>query len=294
MMFKGSGVAIVTPFKDDKINFKKLEELLEWHVSEGTDAIIICGTTGESATMSDDEKKEAIRFTVEKINKRIPVIAGTGSNNTKHSIELSQYAEKVGADGLLVVTPYYNKTTQKGLIEHYTAIADKVNTPIIIYNVPGRTGLNILPKTIMELAKHQNIKGVKEASGNIAQVAEIARLVPDDFYIYSGNDDMIVPLLSLGGHGVISVVANILPKDTHNIVEYFLDGDLKSSRELQLKMKPLIDALFIEVNPIPVKEAMNLLGMEVGPCKLPLTSMTDENKQKLIHEMSLYGMNVGR
>jgi 4-hydroxy-tetrahydrodipicolinate synthase len=293
-MFKGSGVAIVTPFKDDKINFKKLEELLEWHVSEGTDAIIICGTTGESATMSDDEKKEAIRFTVEKINKRIPVIAGTGSNNTKHSIELSQYAEKVGADGLLVVTPYYNKTTQKGLIEHYTAIADKVNTPIIIYNVPGRTGLNILPKTIMELAKHQNIKGVKEASGNIAQVAEIARLVSDDFYIYSGNDDMIVPLLSLGGHGVISVVANILPKDTHNIVEYFLDGDLKSSRELQLKMKPLIDALFIEVNPIPVKEAMNLLGMEVGPCKLPLTSMTDENKQKLIHEMSLYGMNVGR
>jgi 4-hydroxy-tetrahydrodipicolinate synthase len=293
-MFKGSGVAIVTPFKDDKINFKKLEELLEWHVSEGTDAIIICGTTGESATMSDDEKKEAIRFTVEKINKRIPVIAGTGSNNTKHSIELSQYAEKVGADGLLVVTPYYNKTTQKGLIEHYTAIADKVNTPIIIYNVPGRTGLNILPKTIMELSKHPNIRGVKEASGNIAQVAEIARLVPDDFYIYSGNDDMIVPLLSLGGHGVISVVANILPKDTHNIVKYFLDGDLKSSKELQLKMKPLIDALFIEVNPIPVKEAMNLLGMEVGPCKLPLTSMTDENKQKLIHEMSLYGMNVGR
>ena len=293
-MFEGSGVAIVTPFKDGKIDFKKLGELLEWHVSEGTDAIIICGTTGESATMSDNERKEAIRFTVEKINKRIPVIAGTGSNNTKYSIELSQYAEKVGVDGLLIVTPYYNKTTQKGLIEHYTTIGDSVNTPIIIYNVPGRTGLNILPKTIGELSKHPNIRGVKEASGNIAQVAEIARLVPDDFYIYSGNDDMIVPLLSLGGHGVISVVANILPKDTHNIVKYFLDGDLESSRKLQLKMKPLIDALFIEVNPIPIKEAMNILGIEVGPCRLPLTSMVNENREKLIHEMSLYGMNIGR
>lgn len=292
-MFKGSGVAIVTPFKNDQIDFEKLEELLEWHVSEGTDAIIICGTTGESATMSDDEQKEAIKFTVEKINGRIPVVAGTGSNNTKSSIELSQYAEKVGADSLLVVTPYYNKTTQKGLIEHYTHIADNVNIPIIIYNVPGRTGLNVLPETIHKLSKHPNIRGVKEASGNISQVAEIARLCPDNFSIYSGNDDMIVPLLALGGVGVISVVANILPKDTHNIVQFFLDGDLKASRDLQLQMKPLIDALFIEVNPIPVREAMNLLGMEIGPCRLPLVSMEKGNKDILTHEMSQYGMSIG-
>lgn len=291
-MFKGSGVAIVTPFKDDEINFKKLGELLEWHISEGTDAIIICGTTGESATMSNEEQKQAIKFTVELVNKRIPVIAGTGSNNTKHSIELSQYAEEVGADGLLIVTPYYNKTTQRGLIEHYTAIANKVSIPIIIYNVPGRTGLNILPKTIFELSKHPNIRGVKEASGNIAQVAEIARLCSNNFYIYSGNDDMIVPLLSLGGHGVISVVANILPKDTHNIVKYFLEGDLESAKNLQLVMKPLIDALFIEVNPIPVKEAMNILGLEVGPCRLPLASMGAENKNKLMEEMNQYGMDI--
>ena len=291
-MFKGSGVAIVTPFNDQGIDFEKLGELLEWHISENTDAIIICGTTGESATMSDEERKEAIKFTVEKVANRIPVIAGTGSNNTNYSIELSQYAEEVGADGLLIVTPYYNKTTQRGLIDHYTAIADKVNIPIIVYNVPGRTGLNILPKTLFELSKHPNIRGVKEASGNIAQVAEIARLVSDDFYIYSGNDDMIVPLLSLGGHGVISVVANILPKDTHNIVKFFLDGDIEASRNLQLNMKPLIDALFIEVNPIPIKEAMNILGMEVGPCRLPLTNMSDENKQKLIDEMKLYGIEI--
>lgn len=293
-MFKGSGVAIVTPFKNDQIDFDKLEELLEWHIAEETDAIIICGTTGESATMSTEEQKEAIKFTVEKVNKRIPVIAGTGSNNTKHSIELSKYADSVGADGLLVVTPYYNKATQKGLIDHYTAIADSVNIPIIIYNVPGRTGLNILPQTIHELSKHPNIKGVKEASGNIAQVAEIARLVPEDFYIYSGNDDMIVPLLALGGVGVISVVANILPKDTHNMVKYFLDGDIERSKNLQLKMKPLIDALFIEVNPIPVKEAMNILDMEVGPCRLPLTSMGEENRNTLIKEMSSYGMELRR
>ncbi|NLJ98116.1 MAG: 4-hydroxy-tetrahydrodipicolinate synthase [Tissierellia bacterium] len=292
-MFKGSGVAIVTPFRDDQIDFQKLEELLEWHVEEGTDAIIICGTTGEASTMSLEEQQQAIKFTVEKINNRIPVIAGTGSNNTKSSIELSKYSEEVGVDGLLIVTPYYNKTTQAGLIKHYTTIADNVSIPIIIYNVPGRTGLNILPSTIAELSKHPNIRGVKEASGDIAQVAEIARLCPEDFYIYSGNDDMIVPLLALGGVGVISVVANILPQDTHNMVQYFLDGDIKASKELQLKMKPLIDALFIEVNPIPVREAMNILGMEVGPCRLPLVPMGETNKNKLIEEMSLYGMNIG-
>jgi len=289
-LFKGSGVAIVTPFNEEGINLDKLRELLEWHIKEETDAIIICGTTGESATMSDEEKKEAIKFTVDVVNKRIPVIAGTGSNNTKHSIELSKYAESVGADGLLVVTPYYNKTTQKGLVEHYTAIADNVNIPIIIYNVPGRTGLNILPKTIAKLSKHPNICAVKEASGNIAQVAEIARLCDDNFLIYSGNDDMVVPLLSLGGVGVISVVANILPKDTHNMVMSYLNGDLATSRKLQLDMKPLIDALFIETNPIPIKEAMNLLEMEVGPARLPLTTMEENNLQILKNELKSYGL----
>ena len=290
ILFKGSGVAIVTPFNEEGIDFIKLEELLEWHIGENTDAIIVCGTTGEASTMTTEEQKEAIRFTVEKVNKRIPVIAGTGSNNTAYSIELSKYAEEVGANGLLIVTPYYNKTTQEGLISHYETIASQVNIPIIIYNVPGRTGLNILPETIARLSKHPNIKGVKEASGNIAQVAEIARLVPNDFYIYSGNDDMIVPLLSLGGHGVISVVANILPRDTHNMVEYFLNGDLKAAKDLQLQMKPLIDALFIEVNPIPVREAMNILGMAVGNCRLPLIPMNGKNREKLIKEIKNYGM----
>lgn len=291
-LFKGSGVAIVTPFKNDEIDYKKLEELIEWHIEEKTDSIIICGTTGESATMTDEERKKAIKFTVDTVNKRIPVIAGTGSNNTKYSVELSQYAENIGADGLLVVTPYYNKATEKGLIEHYEAIANNVNIPIIVYNVPGRTGVNILPKTIYELSKHPNIRGVKEASGNIAQVVEIARLCKDNFYIYSGNDDMIVPLLSVGGVGVISVVANILPRDTHDMVFAYLEGNLEKSKELQLDMKPLIDALFIEVNPIPVKEAMNLLGMEVGPTRLPLTSMAENTKETLKNEMKNYGLNI--
>lgn len=291
-IFKGSGVAIVTPFKGGNVNYEKLGELLEWHISEQTDAIIICGTTGESATLSSEEKKEVIRFTVEKVNKRIPVIAGTGSNNTKDSIELSKYAEKVGADALLIVTPYYNKTTQKGLIDHYLVIADNVNIPIIVYNVPGRTGLNVLPKTLETLSKHPNIRGVKEASGDIAQVSEIARLCKDNFDIYSGNDDMVVPLLSLGGIGVISVVANILPKDTHDMVISYLEGDLQKSKELQLNMKALIDALFIEVNPIPVKEAMNSLGMDVGPARLPLTTMETKNREHLIEEMKAYGLNV--
>lgn len=288
IMFKGSGVAIVTPFTEKGINFSKLEELLEWHIEEGTDAIIICGTTGEASTMTKEEKKSAIRFTVEKVNRRIPVIAGTGSNNTREAIELSQFAESVGADGLLVVTPYYNKTTQEGLVAHYKEISTRVNIPIIIYNVPGRTGLNIFPSTICELAKLDNIKGVKEASGDIAQVAEIARLIPENFYIYSGNDDMIVPLLSVGGHGVISVVANILPKDTHNMVHYYLNGDIQLAKNLQLKMKPLIDALFIEVNPIPIKEAMNILGMNVGGCRLPLLSMGQSNRELLIKEIENY------
>ncbi len=290
MLFKGSGVAIVTPFTEDGIDFDKLEKLLNWHVSEGTDAIIICGTTGESATMSLEEKQEAIKFTVEKINGRIPVIAGTGSNCTKSTIELSVYAEKVGADGLLLVSPYYNKTTQAGLIKHFTMVADSTDLPIILYNVPGRTGLNIQANTVYELSKHKNIKAVKEASGDIAQVAEIARLVPEDFYIYSGNDDSIVPLMSLGGHGVISVVANILPKDTHDMVQAYLDGDVKKACKLQLDMKALIDALFIEVNPIPVREAMNHLGMDVGDCRMPLVPMGEDNKKVLVNEIEAYGL----
>lgn len=289
-LFRGSGVAIVTPFKSDKVNYEKLAQLLEWHIEQGTDSIVVCGTTGEATTLSDEEQKEVIKFTVEKVNKRIPVIAGTGSNCTAHAIELSKYAEKVGADAALVITPYYNKSTQKGLIAHFTAIANEITIPIVVYNVPGRTGVNILPSTLAELAKLPNIKGVKEASGNIAQIAEIARLVPDDFYIYSGNDDMIVPLMSLKGDGVISVVANIAPKDTHDLVQKFIDGDLKGSCELQLKMKPLIDSLFIEVNPIPVKTAMNIMGFDMGELRLPLVDMSDDNLAILKTRMKEYGL----
>jgi 4-hydroxy-tetrahydrodipicolinate synthase len=290
-LFTGSGVAIVTPFKDGKVNFKKLEEMLNWHVEQGTDCIVICGTTGEASTMTDEEQKKTIKFTVEKINGRIPVIAGTGSNCTNHAIEMSQYAEKIGADGVLVITPYYNKTTQRGLIAHFGAVAKAISVPIIVYNVPGRTGVNILPKTLAALAnQYPNIKGVKEASGNIAQVAEMARLTPDDFSIYSGNDDMVVPLMSLGGSGVISVVANIAPKDTHTMVQKFIDGDVKGACKLQLDMKALIDALFIEVNPIPVKTAMNLMNFEMGNLRLPLVDMDSENLAVLKQRMKEYGL----
>lgn len=293
-LFKGSGVAIVTPFKDDGIDFNKLGDLIDWQITEGTDAIIICGTTGEAPTMTEKEQKEAISFTVKRVNKRVPVIAGTGSNNTNHAIELSKYAEDVGADGLLIVTPYYNKTTQIGLIKHYIAIADKVNIPIIVYNVPGRTGLNVLPETLVKLNEHKNIAGVKEASGDIGQVAEIARLLPKDFYIYSGNDYMIVPLLSLGGSGVISVVANILPNATHNMVMLYLQGNVDASRDLQLKINGLVNALFIETNPIPIKTAMNLLGMNVGNLRLPLTNMTPSNQRILEREMESFGLELRR
>lgn len=289
-LFKGSGVAIVTPFTKEGINFDKLGELIEWHIENNTDAIIICGTTGEASTMTDEEKKAAYKFTVEKAAKRIPIIAGTGSNNTHHSIELSKYAESVGCDGLLCVTPYYNKTTQKGLIEHYTAIANSVNIPIIIYNVPGRTGLNILPDTLRKLSSHKNIAGVKEASGNISQVVEIGTFCNEDFALYSGNDDQVVPLLSVGGVGVISVVANIAPKEMHDMVMSYLNGDVKHAMELQLKIKPLNDALFCEVNPIPVKTAMNLMGFEVGDLRLPLTSMTEKNLDYLKNTLISYGL----
>ncbi|MEJ8554589.1 4-hydroxy-tetrahydrodipicolinate synthase [Tepidibacter sp. Z1-5] len=292
MLFKGSGVALVTPFKNGKIDFEKLGEIIEYHIKEGTDAFIVCGTTGEASTMTDEEQIETIKFVIDKTNKRIPVIAGTGSNNTAHSIHLSQKAEELGADGLLVITPYYNKSTQKGLISHFNAIADAVNIPIIVYNVPGRTGVNIKPSTLAQIATHKNIVAVKEASGDISQVAEMARVCPDGFGIYSGNDDMILPLLSLGGCGVISVVANICPKDTHDLVYKYFEGDIEGSRKLQLDMKPLIDSLFIEVNPIPVKTAMNLLGFDMGELRLPLVDMEDCNLSVLKKELTNYGFKL--
>lgn len=292
MLFKGSGVALVTPFNETGVDFNKLGELIEYHIENKTDALIVCGTTGESTTMSDEEQFAVIDFTVKKVNKRIPVIAGTGSNNTMHSVYLSKEAEKLGVDGLLVITPYYNKTNQRGLKLHFETIAASTKLPIILYNVPGRTGVNIKPSVIAELAEIKNIVAVKEASGDLAQVAEIARLVPEGFAIYSGNDDSILPLLSLGGVGVISVVANICPKETHDLVEKFLNGDVEGSRKLQLGMKSLIDKLFIEVNPIPVKTAMNLLGFEVGDLRLPLAPMEEGNLKTLRDELVNYGFEL--
>ena len=291
-LFEGSGVALVTPFKDGKINYEKMGDLIEWHIENKTDAIIVCGTTGESATMTDKERKSTIKFVVDKVNKRIPVIAGSGSNNTAYSIELSKYCQEVGADGLLIVTPYYNKATQNGLIKHYTAIADSVDLPIILYNVPGRTGVNITPATVEKLSKIENIVAIKEASGNISQVAEIARLCGEDFAIYSGNDDQIVPILSLGGIGVISVLANVLPKETHDIVEKYLSGDVEESRKLQLRLNELVNSLFIEVNPIPVKAAMNLMGMGAGELRLPLTDISEQNLEVLKNNMLKAGIKL--
>lgn len=291
-IFTGSGVAIVTPFQNNEVNYEVLKELIEWHIENETDSIIICGTTGESSTMSDTERKEVIKFTVDTVGKRIPVIAGSGTNNTAYSVELSKYCEEVGVDALLVVTPYYNKATPSGLQKHYEAIAGSVNIPIILYNVPGRTGLNLTAAVVKNLSQIKNVVAIKEASGDISQVAEIARLCGDDIDIYSGNDDMIVPLLSLGGKGVISVVANILPKDTHDLVTHFLSGNTEKARKLQLKMNGLINSLFIEVNPIPVKTAMNLMGMNSGELRLPLTEMTKNNLDTLISEMKNYGIKV--
>ena len=293
LLFAGSGVAIVTPFTEDGIDFKKLGELIEFQINEKTDAIIICGTTGESSTMPDEEHKAAIKYTVEKVAGRIPVIAGTGSNDTRHCIGLSKYAQEVGSDGLLLVTPYYNKTTQRGLIEHYSLVASNVKLPIILYNVPSRTGLNIAPDTLKSLSEIENIVAVKEASGNISQVAEIAALCGDNICLYSGNDDQVVPILSLGGKGVISVIANIAPRDTHDMVIKFLEGDFKGSMEMQLKMMDLIKSLFIEVNPIPIKEALNILGYNVGECRLPLIKMSEKNAEVLKNSLITYGFKIG-
>lgn len=275
------GTAISTPFDESGINFEEFKKLVEFQIIQGTDAIIVCGTTGESATMSTNEKADLIKFTVDIVDKRVPVIAGTGSNNTANSIELSKYAESVGADGLLLVTPYYNKTTQQGLIAHYSAIADAVNLPIILYNVPSRTGINILPETYAKLSKINNIVAVKEASGDISQVAKIAQLCGDNLNIYSGNDDQVIPILSLGGLGVISVLSNIYPKFVHNMVINYLNGKHNAALSAQLNSLELINTLFSEVNPIPVKEALNILGFNFGNPRLPLVEMSETAKVKL-------------
>lgn len=281
-IFTGAGVAIVTPMNEDgSVNFEKLGEIIDFQIENHTDAIIICGTTGESATLSDVEHRDVIKYAVEHTAKRIPVIAGTGSNDTAYCIELSKEAEALGADGLLLVTPYYNKTSQRGLVRHYQLVAESVSLPIIVYSVASRTGVNITPETCVELAKIPNIVAIKEASGNISQVARIKRLCGDELDIYSGNDDQIVPILSLGGAGVISVLSNVMPKETHDICQLFLDGKVEESRQLQLKLLDLCNALFMDVNPIPVKEAMNQMGMNVGECRLPLYRMTDANIEKM-------------
>ena len=293
-IFKGAGVAIVTPmFEDGSVNYDKLKEILEEQIAQETDAIIICGTTGESATMSEKEHSEVIKFAVDTVAKRIPVIAGTGSNCTQTAIELSKQAEEDGADALLLVTPYYNKATQNGLIVHYTAIAESVSLPIILYNVPSRTGCNILPETAAYLGKNvKNIVAIKEASGNISQVAKLKALAGDSLDIYSGNDDQVIPLLSLGGIGVISVLSNVAPKFTHDMVMKYLEGDHETALNMQLEALPLIDALFCEVNPIPVKAAMNLMGKEVGPLRAPLTVMEEAHQQKLAQAMKDFGIEL--
>ena len=278
---------------DGEVHYEVLGEMLEAQIEGGTDAIIICGTTGESATLSEEEHSAVIRYAIKKVNKRIPVIAGTGSNCTATAIKLSKEAEKDGADGLLLVTPYYNKATQKGLIAHYTAIAKAVSLPIILYNVPSRTGCNLQPETIAALVKNvKNIVGVKEASGNISQIAKVKLLCGDDIDLYSGNDDQVVPILSLGGIGVISVLSNVAPKETHDMVMDYLNGDVDKARQMQLKTIPLIDALFSEVNPIPVKKALNLMGWEAGPLRAPLTEMEASHAEVLKKTMKDFGIKV--
>lgn len=291
-IFKGAGVAIVTPMMNDgEVNFEKLGEMIDYQIENSTDCIVICGTTGEASTLSHDEHIECIKFAVERTNKRVPVVAGTGSNSTDEAIYLSTEAERCGADALLVVTPYYNKATQKGLIKHFTDIANAVSVPIILYNVPGRTGCNIKPETAAALAKNvENIVAIKEASGDISQIAQLAALTKGSLDIYSGNDDQIVPVMSLGGIGVISVLSNIAPQQTHDICAKFLDGDIEGSRKLQLEILDVVNNLFIEVNPIPVKAAMNLMGFEVGPLRMPLTEIEDINLEKLSVSMKEYGL----
>lgn len=282
MLFRGSGVALITPFDQyNHIHFEKLEELINFHLQNHTDAIIVCGTTAESATLSTDEKKELIDFVVKKVNHKIPVIAGTGTNDTKRTIEMSKYAQSIGCDGLLIVTPYYNKCTQEGLYQHYLAIANQIELPILLYNVPSRTGVNITVDTVIRLSKIKNIVGIKEASSDISQITEIASKVDKNFFIYSGNDNQILPILSLGGVGVISVLANLYPKEVHELCNSFFEHNLLKARQIQFQYFDIIKNLFLEVNPIPIKEAMNLLGKDVGNCRLPLCNMEKKNKEQL-------------
>ena len=292
IVFKGCGTAIITPFTKDGVNFEEFKKMIEFQINEGADAIIVCGTTGESSTMTTEEKKETIKFAIDVANKRIPIIAGTGSNCTKSAIEMSKFAESVGADAVLVVTPYYNKTTQDGLIAHYKVIAESISMPIILYNVPSRTGLNILPKTCFELSKVENIVAIKEASGNISQITEIANLCRNDLAIYSGNDDQVLPILSVGGLGVISVLSNIIPKDVHNMIQYFFDGNIKKATDIQLNTLKLTNALFSEVNPIPIKAACNMLGFNTGIPRLPLIEMSEKGKENLKKELINYGLKI--
>lgn len=287
-LFIGSAVAIVTPFTETGVDYQTLAELIEFQIKGGTDAIVICGTTGEASTMPDDEHIAVIKFAVDTVNKRLPVIAGTGSNDTRHAVELSKAAEEAGADGILSVTPYYNKATQKGLYEHFKLIATSISIPVILYNVPSRTNLNLNPETVQALSKIDNIIAIKEC--NLGQVGDIVNLCGEDFSVYSGDDNTVLPVLSLGGKGVISTMANIIPADTHNMVEKFFLGDIKGAMKLQLQTLNLIKALFSEVNPIPVKAAVNLLGFKAGSCRMPLTDLSDHNLATLRSEMEAYGL----
>ncbi len=290
-IFTGCAVAIVTPFlSDGSVDYKRFSSLINWQIEEGIDAIVVCGTTGEASTLSDDEIIEVIDFVIKKVNGRVPVIAGAGSNDTKHCIEKMQKIQSLGVDGLLLVTPYYNKCSQEGLKKHYLACADSVNIPIILYSVPSRTGVNINPDTVYELSKHKNIIGIKEASGNISQVVEIARLVSKDFSIYSGNDDLVIPIMALGGKGYISVIANIAPKVSHEMSKKYLDGDVKAACDIQLQMKPLIDSLFEDVNPVPVKAALHMMGKCELEYRLPLCAPNQRIIESLNREMLTFGI----
>ncbi|MBR2289390.1 MAG: 4-hydroxy-tetrahydrodipicolinate synthase [Clostridia bacterium] len=290
MIFRGCGTAIATPFTDDGVNFEEFGRLIEDQIQNHVDSIIVCGTTGEASTMTLEERKETIRFAVQKVHGRIPVIAGTGSNCTAQAVEMTKFVESVGADGALVVTPYYNKTTQEGLVAHYKAIAESTKLPIILYSVPSRTGVNILPETCKRLAEIENIVAIKEASGNISQIAEIAKVCGDELQIYSGNDDQIVPILALGGIGVISVLSNVMPKYTHEMTEEFFNGNIEKARQMQLEVLDLVKALFSEVNPIPVKKALNLMGYEFGEPRLPLVPMSEAKAEKLKEEMKRFNL----
>ncbi len=290
-IFTGAGVAIITPFNQDQtVNYDRFCEIVEYQLKKGTDAIVVCGTTGEAKTLSTEEHVRLIKLCVETVNHQVPVIAGAGSNDTRYAVELSNEAEKCGVDALLSVTPYYNKTSQRGLITHYNFIADRVSTPIILYNVPSRTGVNIRPETYAELAKHPLIVGTKEANGDISQIAQTASLCGDNLAIYSGNDDQATAIMALGGKGVISVLSNVVPGIAHEIVQKYLDGDYIGSRNLQLEWLDLCNALFIDVNPIPVKEAMNMMGLDVGPVRMPLVEMDDASKAKLRASLVRHGL----